>query len=127
MFEALLGWRPVTWDDLYSATEEMLPLMPDGDYFIYSELHGEIDTPHPKRMLLRVIQRYGQEYAQKKFADTILGFKRISDKLESDKEYEQIFMRRQAKRDQKAREWDSLRKSIHRRVAGKPKRSRKHK
>lgn len=114
LFSALLGYRPVTWDELYAATVEMLPLMPDGKYFIYSELHGEIGTPHEKRMLPRLIQRYDEEYEERDFAGTIIGFKRVADQVRPDKEYEQIYFRRQEAREEKRKAWNRLRRKAER-------------
>lgn len=119
-FLALLGYRPYGWDELYAATAELLPFMPEGDYFLYSELHGEIDVPQPKRSLLEIIMRYTQEYSQRDFAETIVGFKRIADSISSDAEYEKIFFRRQKRRKQRQEDWNKLRKQIHRSVKNKP-------
>lgn len=113
-FLALLGYRPVTWDELYTATVEMLPLIPDGKYFIYSELHGEISTPHEKRALPRLIKRMGEEYSERDFAGTIIGFKRVADNVAPDKEYEQIYFRRQEARDERRRAWNRLRRRAER-------------
>lgn len=114
-FLALLGYRPVTWDELYAATVEMLPLMPDGKYFIYSELHGEIGTPHEKRMLPRLIQRMGEEYSERDFAGTIIGFKRTADNVAvANDEYAQIQTRRQEAREEKRRAWNRLRRKAER-------------
>lgn len=115
LFEALLGYRPVTWDELYSATLEILLFMPEGNYFIYSELHGEISTPHAKRMLPRLIQRMGEEYAERDFAGTIIGFKRVADNITPSKDYEQIYLRRQKARDDRRAAWNALRKRVQRR------------
>lgn len=114
LFSALLGWRPVTWDDLYKATVDMLPLMPDGDYFIYSELHGEISTPHKKHMLPRLIQRMGEEYEERDFAGTIIGFKRVADNVTPNKEYQEIYFRRQEARDERRKQWNRLRRRAER-------------
>lgn len=115
LFEALLGYRPITWDELYSATLEILLFMPEGNYFIYSELHGEISTPHAKRMLPRLIQRMGEEYAERDFAGTIIGFKRVADNISPSKDYESIYFRRQAARDERKRAWNRLRRKAERR------------
>lgn len=114
-FSAFLGYRPVTWDELYAATLEILSWMPDGDYFVYSELHGEISTPHKKHMLPKLIMRMGQEYSERNFAETIIGFKRVADNITPSKEYEQIYSRRQKAREERASAWNRLRKKIHRR------------
>lgn len=114
LFLAILGYRPVTWDELYAATVEILPYMPEGKYFIYSELHGEISTPHEKRMLPRLIQRMGEEYEERDFAGTIIGFKRVSDQVKPDKEYERIYFRRQATRAEKLKAWNRLRRKAER-------------
>lgn len=116
LFLAILGYRPITWDELYAATVEMLPYMPDGKYFIYSELHGEIGTPHEKRMLPRLIQRMGEEYSERDFAGTIIGFKRVADNVTPDKEYEKIYFRRQATRDEKRKAWNRLRRKAERKA-----------
>lgn len=114
LFSALLGWRPVTWDELYKATVEMLPLMPDGDYFIYSELHGEISTPHKKHMLPRLILRMGEEYEERDFAGTIIGFKRVGDKITPNAEYQQIYFRRQEAKEERRKAWNRLRRKVER-------------
>lgn len=112
LFLAMLGWQPTNWDDVYAATGELLPFMPEGDYFIYSSLHGEIDTPHPKRMLLRLIQRYGQEYVEKKFAHTIIGFRRLSDEITRNKEAMLIQERRQKRKNRKDKQWKQLQSQV---------------
>lgn len=115
-FDTVLGYQPLTWDEVVEATEEIVEEMPEGMYFIYSELHGEIDTPHRRDILPRLMRRYEQEYSQKKFADTIRGFKRVADDITPNQEYEQLFKRRQARKETKTREWNRLRKQIHREV-----------
>lgn len=123
LFYALLGYQPQTWDDVYAATAELLPYMPadlheSGDelakYYIYSSQHGEIDAPQFKRMLLRVIMRYRQEYGQKDFARTIIGFKKISDEITPNAEYARIVRRRQEHKDKQKKQRDALYKQMHR-------------
>lgn len=114
LFRTILGWQPVTWDEVIAATEEILPYLPEGNYFILSELHGEIDTPHPKRMLLKLLMRYEQEYSEKDFADTIIGFKRVDDRVTPSEEYRRIYERRQRYREEKARRWNQLRRQVQR-------------
>lgn len=126
-FRTLLGYQPEDWDEVYAATERMLSLMPDGEYFIYSSLHGEIDVPHPKRSLLRVIARYMQEYAQRNFGMTIIGFRRIADQINSDVEYERIYTRRQKERARRKKEFDALLKRVARGSKKKAKSRRKPK
>jgi hypothetical protein len=111
-FRALLGYQPMDWDEVYAATVEILPFMPEGDYFIYSTLHGEIDAPQPKRSLLRVIMRYMQEYSQRNFAQTIAGFKRIAHNISADEEYSQIYYRRQREKRRRKQEFDKLLKRV---------------
>lgn len=116
LFRAYLRYQPKTWDEVYAATIEIMKYMPDGRYFIYSELHGEIDTPHEKRMLPRLIMRYGQEYDQKNFAETIIGFKRISDQITPNAEYQRIFDRRNKERDRRKKASEALRAQVRRRI-----------
>lgn len=124
-FRTLLGWQPFTWDDVYAATGELLPYMPEGMYFIYSTLHGEIDAPQPKRSLLQIIQRYRMEYNQKNFAQTIAGFKRIADSISSDEEYSDIYYRRQRAARRRKQEFDALTKRAARKSKRKPKKRKK--
>lgn len=124
-FNTLLGYQPIDWDEVYAATAEILPYMPDGNYFIYSSLHGEIDAPHPKRSLLSVIARYGAEYKQKDFASTIKGFKRIADNISPDEEYSKIYYRRKSAAAKRKADFDALVKRVTRRQ--KKKKKRKHK
>lgn len=113
-FDTILHWQPITWPDVITATREILPYLPEGDYFVVSELHGEIDTPHAKRMLLRLMQRYEAEYNNEKqqFADTIRGFKRVADEVDPDEDYQRLYFRRQKQKAQKSRDWNRLRKQV---------------
>lgn len=115
LFMTLLGWRPATWDEVIQATEEMLPMMAEGRYFILSELHDMIGVAHEKRMLLRLIQRYAMEYASKKFADTILGFRRFESRVQTDKIEGDKYYARQRRAKEKTRAYDRLRSRIARR------------
>lgn len=120
LFDAYLGGeetdyeRPVTWDDLYNSTVALLPHMPAGDYIIYSELHGEIDTPHDKRDIAGLILGYGTDYSPKDFARTIIGFKRISDEIVPNAEYARIAKRRAEYKIQKKKRADRLYKQMRR-------------
>jgi len=126
-FQSLLGYQPQDWDELYSATADMLPFMPEGEYFIVSSLHGEIDVPHQKRSLLRVILRYMQEYEKKEFASTIRGFKRIDNRISADEEYSNIYYRRQREKRRRKQEFDKLLKKVARATKKKRKPKRKPK
>lgn len=117
LFLPLLGYQPTTWDDVYAATLELMPYLPDGKYLIYSELHGEIDAPHEKRMLPRLLMRYMQEYHEKNFAQTILGFKRLSSQIEPNEEYRKRYERRQKRAEQKKKNWQALQAQVRRRLA----------
>lgn len=124
-FRTFLNFQPLTWDEVYAATGELLPWLPEGEYFIYSSLHGEIDVPQPKRSLARIIQRYMQEYSQKDFASTIVGFRRIADEVNSDAEYEKIYTRRQKEKKRRKKEFDALMKKVARPLKKKAKRKPK--
>lgn len=116
IFSVVLGWQPITWDEVVQATKEILPHLPDGNYFILSELHQEIDVPQPKRMLLRIMMRYLQEYAEKAFASTIIGFRRIADNIVANKEYERIYFQRRERAAKREKAWNQLRRASEKRA-----------
>lgn len=112
LFVFYLGWRPATWDQLINATEDMLPFLPDdreSRYFLHSELHGSIGAGQPKKSLLMMVKRMANEYAMKKFADTIIGFRRAGSRGEADAIYAQKVSHSQARKEQRDKAWRALR------------------
>lgn len=95
---------PDSWEDIYALTGEILSFMPSGMYYIFSSLHGEIDAPQHRHMLPRVIMRYMQEYSQKDFARTILGFKKLSDDTNASTSYQSRFDQRRKYKEQKEKD-----------------------
>jgi hypothetical protein len=82
LFEQMLGYQPVTFDDMRAALKEMLAHMPPGYYQLWTVPHGEIGAPARKEMIATLLRDYEQRYEQgprarlhKDFAEAILGFK----------------------------------------------------
>lgn len=112
LFVFYIGWRPVTWDQVVTATEDMLMYLPDDTesrYFLYSELHGSIGAGQPKKSLLMMVKRYASDYSLKNFADTIIGFRRAGSRSESDAIYARKVSHSQARKEMREKAWRALR------------------
>lgn len=83
------GRQPKTFRAMTNITEKkMLRAMPDRYYTFWTDLHGAIGAPFPKRSLLRELQRYENQYGgHRGFAEGLLGFVFQGTSDQADSEY----------------------------------------
>jgi hypothetical protein len=83
------GRQPKTFRAMVNITEKkMLPAMPDRYYTFWTDLHGAIGAPFPRKTLLRELQRYENQYGgHKGFAEGLLGFVFQGTADQADSEY----------------------------------------
>lgn len=116
LFEQMLGYQPVTFEEMRAALKEMLPKMPPGYYQLWTVPHGEIGVPRTRNLLMELLNQYENSYERgararlhADFAEAILGFKwqaidfETSAELYNEQQAERVKRRRQKTFERRAR------------------------
>lgn len=98
------GRQPRTFNAMVNITQKkMLREMPDVYYTFWTDLHGSIGAPFPKKSLLHELQRYENKYGTHKgFAEGLLGFVFQGTSDQADSEYINRINRRTRRTQEKS-------------------------
>jgi hypothetical protein len=115
LFEEMLGFQPIRWEDFITALRMLLPLLPDKTptgkgalYTLLSREHGPISSPVLKEFLLEEMQRWAEAYSND-FAGTLIGVRYQGDRWTAAMSPQSEYNKRQERRTlyRKIREEDA--------------------